>query len=579
MSEESEQDEGVNVRDAFVFKEGRTNSFYKVGSLAGSVAGESSAIICIAELGGRCIVAVPGNVWSKKVAKRRLEKTALGKAISIDLVASSLADLENPLPEVLIKAWVGVLSMHDEAKVEFSSQVPTYNFGEGILPYAEALVKVADDQFAFTTAESGGGGDGIFKRMAVVESGLADMREMLQTLVGQKAGAAGTPSMGARPKASSTGGRKAAAGTTPGGKELSGLDRGTVAAARAAGFFEESLREMSKLIGAKRARVEENPIPEALEEDEGGGILDDLAEEPEALEEIAEQDGNTLMQTAVVQLTKLVSNMALDKAKKSSDLETMLDQTGSSAASGDSAFGGARKSHATALRALTKAFNDSPRLIYESIEGQMVKDFGQTPAALSTGVCSARAWLCSRSRLGSSQNRVRWSWQVGGILDDLAAGETERARARAALLLAAADQASIDGGSWVVSTVSLLEPLPPYQEFSKHMLPGPSESQVSALYDPRWAEIFLRSLKERESYNEAKKKLQAAERGRGHAGAKAQKIHLEASRPKAKETEAKSRKVGRSKSRTSDARVGRGGWKSGPGFAFSHLLEFKSLDF
>ena len=181
MSEDSEQDEGVSVRDALVFKEGRTNIVYKVGTLAGSGSGETCAIICIAELGGRLIVAVPGSAWSKKVAKRKLEKTALGKAISIDVVGCSVADLESPLPEVLIKAWVGVLSMHDEARVDFSNLVPTYGFGEGILPFAEALVKVADDQFAFTAAESGGGGDGIFKRMSVVQSGLADMRDLLQS--------------------------------------------------------------------------------------------------------------------------------------------------------------------------------------------------------------------------------------------------------------------------------------------------------------------------------------------------------------------------------------------------------------
>ena len=97
---------------------------------------------------------------------------------------------------------------------------------------------------------------------------------------------------------------------------------------------------------------------------------------------------------------------------------------------------------------------------------------------------------------------------MGGILDDLMAGNPDGARARACLLLACADQASVDGGSWVVSTVALMEPLPPYQEFAKHTQPSPSQSQSSALFDPRWSEVFLGTLKERESYNEAKKKLQ-----------------------------------------------------------------------
>ena len=67
----------------------------------------------------------------------------------------------------------------------------------------------------------------------------------------------------------------------------------------------------------------------------------------------------------------------------------MLDQTGSGSLIGDSSLGSARKSHASALRALTKAFNKNPKAIVESIESQMAKDFGQTPAALSTGTCSS----------------------------------------------------------------------------------------------------------------------------------------------------------------------------------------------
>ena len=517
MSEESDQDEGVDARSSLVFKENRTNNSYKVGSLAGSVAGETSATVCIAELGGRLIVAVPGTAWAKKVAKRKLEKSTLGKALGVDVVGCSISDLESPLPEVVIKAWVGVLSMHDEARIDFTAEPPTYNFGDGILPYGEALVRVADEHFAFTTAESGGGGDGIFKRMSVVESGLADMREMLQTLVSQKVGASATTATGAKPKARATPAKKRSETTAPQpAGDLGGLDRGTLAAARSAGIPEDSLKEMARLIGAKRNKVEEITIPEALEEDDGAGIDGDFLDEPGDLEETAELGGKDLIETAVVQLTRLVSTLAQDKQKKGQDLEALLDQAPGSSSASDSTFSGARRSHATALRALTKAFNESPRLIFEAIEGQMEKDFSHTPAALSSGVCSARAWLCSRSRMGNFQNHVRWSWQVGGILDELAAGEPDRARARAALLLAAADQASIDGGSWIMSTVSLLEPLPPYHEFSKHSLPSPAEAQVSALYDPRWTEIFLGSLKDRESYNEAKRKLQAADRGRGH---------------------------------------------------------------
>ena len=88
----------------------------------------------------------------------------------------------------------------------------------------------------------------------------------------------------------------------------------------------------------------------------------------------------------------------------------------------------------------------------------------------------------------------------------------DRARARAALLLACADQASIDGGSWVVSAAAL-SPFP-HTRSSRSTLPRSlPENQSTALFDPRWSEVFLGTLRERESYNEAKKKLQGNKQG------------------------------------------------------------------
>ncbi len=58
-----------------------------------------------------------------------------------------------------------------------------------------------------------------------------------------------------------------------------------------------------------------------------------------------------------------------------------------------------------------------------------------------------------------------------------------------------------------MSTVSLLEPVPPYQQFATHTAPSPAEAQHSMLYDPRWAEIFPTYLKEVDSFVDAKRKL------------------------------------------------------------------------
>ena len=64
-----------------------------------------------------------------------------------------------------------------------------------------------------------------------------------------------------------------------------------------------------------------------------------------------------------------------------------------------------------------------------------------------------------------------------------------------------------------MSSVSLLEAMPPFQEFAKHSLPGPAENQTSSLYDPRWSEVFLSALCERDACNDARRKLAQLEKG------------------------------------------------------------------
>ena len=56
----------------------------------------------------------------------------------------------------------------------------------------------------------------------------------------------------------------------------------------------------------------------------------------------------------------------------------------------------------------------------------------------------------------------------------------------------------------------LLQAVPPYQDFAKHSMPQPAESQTSALYDVRWAEGLLGVLQERDSFNDAREKLSGA---------------------------------------------------------------------
>jgi len=162
------------------------------------------------------------------------------------------------------------------------------------------------------------------------------------------------------------------------------------------------------------------------------------------------------------------------------------------------------------MRALQKCLLEDPKYIFQIMEANLQSDFLARPIQpgepLASGT-TVRGWLTARSRIQLYHNHVRWAWQVGGIWDCLIAGRHEEARARCALLIGAADQASIDGGNWVVSNVALLEAPPPYQSFATHQSPSPLELQHSVLYDHRWAETFLGHLKEVDSFVDAKKKL------------------------------------------------------------------------
>ena len=505
---ESDEDEPAKIRSRLVFSGGRIDNNFKVGTLPCGEEGATCSIIGIAELGGR-IVALPHAVWNRKVKARKIPSNGLGKALSVDCATSFEGARETARPEISTKVWVGIISMELEEKVQYLEDAfVTYAFISGnpeetVYPYGKALVSIADEQFAFMTAESGGGGPGIFKRMEAVETGLSTIQRLLENLQREQGEEEDPPRQ--KDRGAERGARSKAIAAPAKRPPLPGLDGGTVAAARAAGVGEEALQEMSRLVGQRQGRLAEPKILEEIALEDGDALGDPEEELLGGVGDVDEGRPRGSVETAVVQLTKLVSSLAKNKK---SDLESILDQGGASSSSDGSGLGSGRK-NAAAHRLLTKAFQENPRLIYESLEANMVADFGVQPTLPGHpgGAPSARAWLSARSRIGNYHNHVRWVWQVAGILDDLVAGNAERARARAALLIAAADQASIDGGSWALSTVSLLEPVPPFQDFSRHSAPQPAEAQSSALYDPRWTEVFLGVLKERDTWNETRKKL------------------------------------------------------------------------
>lgn len=209
-----------------------------------------------------------------------------------------------------------------------------------------------------------------------------------------------------------------------------------------------------------------------------------------------------------MKLTKVCSHLAAARKSSSKDpIEQILDN-GASGSSDVSGLGNNRK-NAAALRALKKCLSERPSYIYETIEAHLEEDFASRAGrpGMPLGGGTVRGWLESRSRIQNYVGHIRWTWAAGGIWQSLIEGKVAEARARAALLVAASDQAAVDNGSWLVSQVAMLEPPAPFHSFANHQPPSHQELQHSVLLDARWIEIFISHIREMDSYQESKKKL------------------------------------------------------------------------
>ena len=145
---------------------------------------------------------------------------------------------------------------------------------------------------------------------------------------------------------------------------------------------------------------------------------------------------------------------------------------------------------------------------YSAIEENLQSDFQSRAAVPGDGgnPGTVRGWLEHRSKI-SYAGQARWAWQVGAIWQCLIDNKPQEARARCAVLVAAADQSAVDGGSWLLAQTSLLEAPCPFASFNHHRPPGPGELHHSVLLDSRWIETYLAHIKELDGFQEAKRRL------------------------------------------------------------------------
>eukprot|EP00438_Fugacium_kawagutii_P006451 Skav204515 [mRNA] locus=scaffold3201:99100:106360:+ [translate_table: standard] len=491
---------------------------YSVGRLFISENLESSSIVAVAVINEQLLVAVPQSVWHRTTAKRKLPAQTLSKPVLVSLGACSAVDqLAVISGSYTVKVWCGFVSAEIETELEFpEGGDPTYGFGEydgaPILPYGESLLEVAREHFGFVSAESGnnqGEDPKTTQRLEHLEQALGSIQKSLDVLLQQKVGGkdAAAPKSAA-PKKPAAAAQKMVPGDK-GGDKFGGLDEGVVAAALKAGVPAAHLREMGKIMQLKPKRLEDVPRKTTILSDCEAEDEEEVVGDGEASDQEEGASGDSGVAQAIVQLTRICSKLAEPKNKKSDGLESLLDGLGSGSNGETSTLPGNRR-NAAALRALQKCLRENPKLIFQSVEAQLATDFSSQVTLpgepLQPGM-TARGWLTSRSRLQQYQSHIRWSWQVAGIWDCLMMNRVEEARARCSLLLGAADQASIDGGSWLLGNIALLEPAPPYHLFANRGQITNQDLQHTALFDPRWIEVFLGHVKEVDSYQEAKKKL------------------------------------------------------------------------
>ena len=515
----------ARLESLLVFADGSVTPEYPLAAFRPDefLSGPSVRVILVSKIENSFLGCVPQSAWDRLVAKRALPRVFFSKAVRV-LVKNCREDDRGSTGESDSVVWLGFVASEMEALLETSELGDNsieIDFGEDQLPFADALVQVAQDHFAFFSAaeEADGakepelGSAGLDGRVQHLEIMIQNMNATLASLVPT------TPKVTfqeAPPPAVArklpTAKKKVKEEERPqeaGGEKYPDLDPGVVNAALQAGVEPSALAEMQALItknpkGVKALRQARAP-PLAT---------NDLSESEEAEEEEhGSPDGSgDPVASALTKLTKIVSRLSADKKKRgtSSRLEVALDGALLGHGGESSSSLGGKKS-AVARRILRGTLHESPEEIYHLIEKLMAEDvLSQTlQPGLALPPFTARGWVEHRSRIGPYKAVAHSAWGIAGVLDQLRKVDTAAARARCCLLLLQLDQSCVDKGSWGLASELSLELPPPFVSLSQHQSPQPHEGDLpySKLLDARWAELALCHPKDQDDYISRRRNL------------------------------------------------------------------------
>ena len=222
---------------------------YRLGRFQLPDTGDVSAVIAVAVVENKLLVALPEGVWSRVVARRRLPQRAIANPILCSVAACFLEERDKAIEGVECRVWFGLLSPALETNLDFVSEAPfDFDFSpegeERLLPFSEALVAVSKEHFAFFTAESAvpecpaacpGSQEA---RIQKLEDSLGGIQDSLTKLLGHvNPATASQPQVGRvmKPAPKMTPARGSKKPYEGGYPEVAGLDQEAVAAVLSAG--------------------------------------------------------------------------------------------------------------------------------------------------------------------------------------------------------------------------------------------------------------------------------------------------------------------------------------------------------
>eukprot|EP00435_Cladocopium_sp_Y103_P058743 s81_g20.t1 len=509
-----------------VAPDGGTNLHYDLWCFT-SPLGVTIQCIVVSPVEERYLLAVPHQVWHRQVARRVLPAQMLAKPIAVE-VACCAEDSRDVMEEsAALKIWAGYVSSDVYAGLTHldPEQAVDYRFktkdSTAFIPFAESLVEVLQEHYAFLSAESGehplqpdAGAVDLTSRVSSLEAALGKMADSIDAVL-QKVSETRAPSQHVKftePLVT----KPTRVKKDVRAEKFPGMDPAVVSAALAAGVTEENLVEMQRMMGAAggTAKKLREPALRARVKTAAAEVLSesDEAEEPPGEHGSAEPSGANPIEGALTKLTELVSLLAADRVKKAKTSQMDLALDGLVAgSSGDTTSSSVGKRAAAARRALRAALVDTPEEISAVVERLLLEDLtNQTVAyGMPKVELNARAWIEHRSKIGAYKTSAHCAWSAGGILDDLIRGRYAHARARAGLLLLQLDQCAVHKGDWTLACELSLEQGPPLSALATHSPPrvAEGESPFSKLLDSRWSEVMLSHLRDAEDYVQKRRNL------------------------------------------------------------------------